>query len=96
MQTRQLGNSDLQITPVGYGAWAIGGSGWQFAWGSQDDNDSIAAIHRSLEIGRELDRYRRRIWPRSLRGGCRAGSENLVWPQALRLHQMRPALGRAR
>src|SRR3981189_641718 len=49
MQTRKLGNSDLHITPVGYGAWAIGGSGWQFAWGSQDDNDSIAAIHRSLE-----------------------------------------------
>ncbi len=45
------GNSDLYITPVGYGAWAIGGSGWQFAWGSQDDNDSIAAIHRSLELG---------------------------------------------
>jgi aryl-alcohol dehydrogenase-like predicted oxidoreductase len=39
------------ITPVGYGAWAIGGSGWQFGWGSQDDNDSIAAIHRSLELG---------------------------------------------
>lgn len=51
MQTRQLGNSDLQITRVGYGAWAIGGSGWQFAWGSQDDNDSVAAIHRSLELG---------------------------------------------
>ncbi len=51
MQTRKLGNSDLQITPVGYGAWAIGGSGWQFAWGSQDDKDSIAAIHRSLELG---------------------------------------------
>jgi aryl-alcohol dehydrogenase-like predicted oxidoreductase len=51
MQTRQLGNSGLQITRVGYGAWAIGGSGWQFAWGSQDDNDSIAAIHRSLELG---------------------------------------------
>ena len=51
MQTRTLGNSDLNITPVGYGAWAIGGSGWQFAWGSQDDNDSIAAIHRSLELG---------------------------------------------
>ncbi len=51
MQTRQLGNSDLRITPVGYGAWAIGGSGWQFAWGAQDDNDSIAAIHRSLELG---------------------------------------------
>jgi aryl-alcohol dehydrogenase-like predicted oxidoreductase len=51
MQTRKLGNSDLQITPIGCGAWAIGGSGWQFAWGSQDDNDSIAAIHRSLELG---------------------------------------------
>jgi aryl-alcohol dehydrogenase-like predicted oxidoreductase len=51
MQTRKLGNSDLHITPVGYGAWAIGGSGWQFGWGSQDDNDSIAAIHRSLELG---------------------------------------------
>jgi len=51
MQTRKLGNSDLHITPVGYGAWAVGGSGWQFAWGSQDDNDSIAAIHRALELG---------------------------------------------
>jgi aryl-alcohol dehydrogenase-like predicted oxidoreductase len=51
MQTRNLGNSDLHLTPVGYGAWAVGGSGWQFAWGSQDDNDSIAAIHRSLELG---------------------------------------------
>jgi aryl-alcohol dehydrogenase-like predicted oxidoreductase len=51
MQTKQLGTSDLQITPVGYGAWAIGGSGWQFAWGSQDDNESISAIHRALELG---------------------------------------------
>src|SRR4051812_46408168 len=51
MQTRQLGNSDMHITPVGYGAWAIGGPGWQFAWGDQDDNDSIAAILRALELG---------------------------------------------
>ena len=51
METRKLGNSDLHITRVGYGAWAIGGSGWKFAWGSQDDNDSIAAIHRALELG---------------------------------------------
>jgi len=51
METRTLGNSDLQITPVGYGAWAIGGSGWDFAWGHQEDEDSIAAIHRSLELG---------------------------------------------
>jgi len=51
METRKLGNSDLKITPVGYGAWAIGGSGWDFAWGHQDDADSIAAIHRALELG---------------------------------------------
>jgi aryl-alcohol dehydrogenase-like predicted oxidoreductase len=51
METRKLGNSDLHITRVGYGAWAIGGSGWQFAWGSQDDNESITAIHRALELG---------------------------------------------
>jgi aryl-alcohol dehydrogenase-like predicted oxidoreductase len=51
MQTRTLGNSDLNITRVGYGAWAVGGSGWQFGWGSQNDIDSIAAIHRSLEVG---------------------------------------------
>jgi aryl-alcohol dehydrogenase-like predicted oxidoreductase len=51
METRELGNSDLRITPVGYGAWAIGGSGWDFAWGHQEDEDSIAAIHRSLELG---------------------------------------------
>jgi len=51
MQTKQLGNSDLNITPVGFGAWAVGGAGWHFAWGVQDDNDSIAAIHRALELG---------------------------------------------
>jgi aryl-alcohol dehydrogenase-like predicted oxidoreductase len=51
MQTRKLGNSDMQITPIGYGAWAAGGTGYDFAWGPQDDADSIAAIHRSLELG---------------------------------------------
>src|SRR3982074_798422 len=51
METRKLGNSDIKITPVGFGAWALGGSGWQFAWGAQDDTDSIAAIHRALELG---------------------------------------------
>ncbi len=51
MTTKQLGNSDLLITPVGFGSWAIGGSGWQFAWGNQNDNDSVAAIHRALELG---------------------------------------------
>ncbi len=51
METRQLGNSNLQITPLGFGAWALGGSGWRFSWGHQDDNDSIAAIHRAIEVG---------------------------------------------
>jgi aryl-alcohol dehydrogenase-like predicted oxidoreductase len=51
METRRLGKSDLEITTVGFGAWAIGGSGWEFAWGPQDDADSIAAIHRALELG---------------------------------------------
>src|SRR5829696_6730319 len=51
MDTRQLGNSDLHVTPIGFGAWAIGGSGWEFAWGSQDDRDSIAAIHDALDAG---------------------------------------------
>jgi aryl-alcohol dehydrogenase-like predicted oxidoreductase len=51
METRKFGNSDLNITPVGYGAWAIGGGGWQWGWGAQDDSDSIAAIHRALELG---------------------------------------------
>jgi aryl-alcohol dehydrogenase-like predicted oxidoreductase len=51
MHTRKLGHSDMHITPVGFGAWAAGGPGWDFAWGPQDDTDSIAAIHRSLELG---------------------------------------------
>jgi aryl-alcohol dehydrogenase-like predicted oxidoreductase len=51
MQKQQLGTSDLLITPLGFGTWAIGGSGWQYAWGPQDDKDSIAAIHRALDYG---------------------------------------------
>jgi aryl-alcohol dehydrogenase-like predicted oxidoreductase len=50
-KTKNLGNSDLAITPVGFGAWAIGGSGWEFGWGEQNDERSIAAIHRALELG---------------------------------------------
>src|SRR5437762_13224575 len=51
MNTRQLGTSDLHISPVGFGAWAIGGGGWEFAWGAQDDRDSIAAIRAALDAG---------------------------------------------
>lgn len=51
MQQRQLGNSDMYITPLGAGSWAIGGAGWEYGWGAQDDAASIAAIHRALELG---------------------------------------------
>ena len=48
---RTLGNSDLAITSIGFGAWAIGGGDWEFGWGPQDDSQSIAAIHRALDLG---------------------------------------------
>jgi aryl-alcohol dehydrogenase-like predicted oxidoreductase len=51
MQTRQLGGTGMEITRVGFGAWAVGGGGFEWSWGSQDDEDSIAAIHRALELG---------------------------------------------
>lgn len=51
MQTRHLGNSDLKITPIGIGAWAMGGGDWAFSWGRQEDDQSIAAIHAALDAG---------------------------------------------
>jgi aryl-alcohol dehydrogenase-like predicted oxidoreductase len=51
MQKKRLGNSDMEITPIGIGAWAIGGGGWAFAWGPQDDKASIRAIHAALDRG---------------------------------------------
>jgi aryl-alcohol dehydrogenase-like predicted oxidoreductase len=51
MQKRQLGNSSMEITPIGFGAWAIGGGGWAYAWGSQDDEQSIRAIQHALDLG---------------------------------------------
>jgi aryl-alcohol dehydrogenase-like predicted oxidoreductase len=50
-QTKQLGNSDLHLTAIGFGAWAIGGGDWQHGWGPQDDQDSIAAIQRAIDEG---------------------------------------------
>jgi aryl-alcohol dehydrogenase-like predicted oxidoreductase len=48
---RKLGNSDLELTAIGFGAWAIGGGDWAYAWGPQDDSESVAAIHRALDLG---------------------------------------------
>ena len=51
MEKRWLGSSDLHITALGVGGWAIGGPGWRFSWGPQDDKDSVAAIRKALESG---------------------------------------------
>jgi aryl-alcohol dehydrogenase-like predicted oxidoreductase len=51
METRVLGNSNLQITRIGVGAWAMGGGGWTWSWGPQDDEESIAAIKQALDLG---------------------------------------------
>src|SRR5690242_14053634 len=51
LPTRSLGSSGLEITRVGFGAWAIGGGGWSFGWGPQDDDASIAAMRRAIERG---------------------------------------------
>jgi aryl-alcohol dehydrogenase-like predicted oxidoreductase len=51
METKQLGNGDMQLTRIGIGAWAMGGGGWKFAWGPQNDNESIAAIRAALDAG---------------------------------------------
>ncbi|MGF6884786.1 aryl-alcohol dehydrogenase-like predicted oxidoreductase [Nocardia sp. GAS34] len=51
LPTNILGTTDLQLTRVGFGAWAIGGAGWRYSWGAQDDDDSIATIRRVVEAG---------------------------------------------
>jgi aryl-alcohol dehydrogenase-like predicted oxidoreductase len=51
MEKRKLGYTDLQLTTIGLGTWAMGGDGWAFAWGKQDDDASVAAIHRALDSG---------------------------------------------
>jgi aryl-alcohol dehydrogenase-like predicted oxidoreductase len=51
MELKRLGNSDMELTRIGVGAWAMGGGGWAYAWGPQDDRESIAAIHAALDAG---------------------------------------------
>ncbi|HEY1509518.1 MAG TPA: aldo/keto reductase [Solirubrobacteraceae bacterium] len=51
LKTAKLGHTGLEITRVGFGAWALGGGDWEHGWGPQDDEESIAAIHRALEQG---------------------------------------------
>ena len=51
LRTTALGETGLEITRVGFGAWAIGGGGWEFGWGPQEDEQSLAAIERALALG---------------------------------------------
>ena len=51
MKTRKLGYSDLHLTPIGLGTWAMGGGDWKFGWGDQDDAASIASVHQALDAG---------------------------------------------
>jgi aryl-alcohol dehydrogenase-like predicted oxidoreductase len=51
LRTTKLGTTPFEITPVGFGAWAIGGAGWRFGWGAQDDDESVAAILAAVERG---------------------------------------------
>jgi aryl-alcohol dehydrogenase-like predicted oxidoreductase len=51
MRTRKSGNTEMETTTIGFGSWAVGGSGWAAGWGPQDDEESVGAIRRSLELG---------------------------------------------
>jgi hypothetical protein len=87
LPTAALGTTGMQITRTGFGAWAIGGSGWSFGWGRQDDTDSIAAIARA-QARHQLDRHRRRLRPRTFQGGGRERVAGHARDRAaLRLHQ---------
>jgi len=51
LSRQPLGSSDLEITRVGFGAWAIGGGGWSFGWGPQDDTASLANMRHAVDLG---------------------------------------------
>lgn len=51
LTTRRLGRTDMEITTIGFGAWAIGGGDWAFGWGPQDDEHSIATIRHAIARG---------------------------------------------
>jgi aryl-alcohol dehydrogenase-like predicted oxidoreductase len=51
MQKKELGKTGMQLTPIGFGSWAIGGADWAYGWGAQDDGDAIAAIERAVQLG---------------------------------------------
>ena len=95
MKSRKLGESDLNITPIGIGAWAIGGGQWEFAWGPQNDQQSIAAIHAGLDLGINWIDTAAVLWPRTL--GNRRGPRRWgLTPSSLHFHIVQLDLGRCR
>ena len=96
LETVQLGATGMEITRIGFGAWAIGGGGWEFGWGPQEDEASVQAIQHALELGVNwIDTaaaygfgHSEEVVGRALQGSARG-------LEALRLHQVL-ASGRAR
>ena len=95
MILRTLGQSDLRITPIGVGAWAIGGGKWEFGWGPQDDTESLAAIRTALDRGVN--------WIDTAAAYGLGHSETVVGKAVkglsktpLYLHEMQPGLGQIR
>ncbi len=92
LKTSPLGQTDLEITRVGFGAWAIGGGGWEFGWGPQEDEQSVASDPPGARAGRQLDRYRRRLRIRPLRADRRTRARR-PGRAAIRVHQVLAAGG---
>ena len=97
MDTRQLGTTDLQITPIGFGAWAIGGPDYAFGWGPQDDDDSVGGDSPGHRRRHQLDRHGPGLRARPVRAGRGPGPQvaGPVAP-AVRLHEVLARVGRAR
>ena len=72
LEKTELGSTGMEITRVGFGAWAIGGGGCECGWGAQEDEESIAAIHRALELGVNWIDTAAAVRLRPLGGGRRA------------------------
>ena len=95
MQTRRLGNSDLDITVIGFGAWAIGGGDWLFGWGPQDDADSVKAIHRAVDLGINwIDTAAAYGLGHSEEVVARRRARAAGGTAAVRLHEVQPRVGR--
>ena len=72
MERRKLGYTDLELTTIGLGTWAMGGGGWEFGWGAQDDAESVVGHSPGARPGDQLAGYGSRVWAGTLGRGGRA------------------------